>query len=132
MPMYDYLLRYPDESSAKAALPAWLDDDGNWQHAYQGTGSMAITIIAQEAVMDGEELVSPQVNIPGYWVAIATPAIDEDVWALAVQESQRPERSEYPEGRPYQDCVTRTRLDADAYAAFTNVSPVFAGAMYRF
>ncbi len=65
--MLDLYLRADSEAQAKAALPDFLDADENWrlattQWAFDPVGG----IIADPAVFDGSELVSPASFVPGW------------------------------------------------------------------
>lgn len=123
--MYDYLFSFPDEATAKAALPDWLDADGNWTPKTH-CGVLPTSIIMQEATYDEEgNQLTPRVDVPGYWLVISTSEVDDDLYALAVQESLAPVVPTY-----YRDCITRTKLGDDDYAAFIQPDPVWAGSDY--
>lgn len=124
--MYDYLFNFADEAAAKSALPDWLDADGNWTPKTH-CGVLPTSIVAQEATYDEEgNQLTPRMDIPGYWLVISTPEVNEALYALAVQESLAPVVPTY-----YRDCVTRTKLGADDYAAFVRPDPVWSGSEYR-
>jgi len=121
--MYDYLFKFDTEAEAIEALPDWHNTESGWD----GSSVIPISIIAQKEIWVGEKLVQPRIDVPGYWMVIAVPDRDDDLYALAVQETLRPDTP-----TPFRDCITRTKLDDEDYAAFQDVDPVFAGAAYVF
>lgn len=132
--VYDYLFKFDTEAEAIEALPDWYTapmvfDGVEYPGQWNTSSVVPIAIIAQAEVWEGEELVQPRIDVPGYWLVIARPYVDDALYAVpqCVQETLRPTVP-----TPFQDTVTRTKLDGDDYAAFTSITPIWAGSAYVF
>lgn len=134
--MIDYILSFPDEATAIAALPEWgkLDENGDihWQPKPK-CGVMHIQVITQLAVWDysnseNAAIITPEQVSAGYWMVIAKPSIDENLWASPYVVSEH-DRALAVLGQAH---ILRTKLTPEQIAGVVGVQPVFAGSLYPF
>lgn len=127
--MYDYLFQFTDQAEAATALTGKVGfDNGYYFMNEEGGGALEVEIIVQDPVYDNDgNETQARIVFPGYWFVVSTKDRDTSLFNIAqcVQETVRPETP-----RALSQCILQTRLDADSYASFQRVSPVFAGASY--
>ncbi|PHR61851.1 MAG: hypothetical protein COA43_01390 [Robiginitomaculum sp.] len=133
--MIDYILSFPNEAIARAALADWrtTDEDGNsfWVPKFK-CGIMEITVINQEAVWEYTDTESPvlltaEILADGYWMAIATPEIDDDLWDKPYALSEHDRSLSATDHH-----LLRTKLSPEQIAGVQSIRPVFAGSNYPF
>lgn len=129
--MIDYLLRFTDEPTAMTAFgpqssgeteprpAAWMDQEGR----------TIMTVQVYRVLNPGDDETPPvQEFAEGYWLAVATNQVDEEIWnhPAAVHETDREAaaRGDNP--------ILRTRFTAEQIALAWKVSPVWAGSDYGF
>lgn len=131
--MIDHLLCFPNEAAAMAACPAYvIDDDGvmQWDRSRCIPGVAVEVPTGQITEATEDELARPiMVRVPGFWVAIATPAVDFDLMALP-QCRVVSDRTAIAESRNHFVHIADD-VDPDILARAV-VSPVFAGSRYTF
>lgn len=135
--MIDYIISFPDEATAHAALSDW-----RYTHADTGKtrwepkrkcGIIEISIIHQHAVWDYSDtdnpvLTTPQQLAAGFWMSIATPEPDDDLWSQPYCLSEH-DRDLANQGQPH---LLRTKLTEQQITDVVGISPVFAGSNYPF
>jgi hypothetical protein len=124
--MIDQLHAFDSPEAANAAFPRPLDDDGNPINApcwmIDGATVLPLTVF----VMDGDT-VRPSTET---WIGLSCLETDADaLWALpsAQVELSRPNKPTF-----WTECVTRSRVPAEAASAVMGVSPMFSGSAYLF
>lgn len=82
--MSDHFCVFPDEATAKAALPAYHYANGNWDTSRVLPD---LKIITADAVYDNTDpenpvLVTPETILPGWWIAVS----DKDGLVASVRD----------------------------------------------
>jgi hypothetical protein len=135
--MHDYILSFPSEAAAHAALdPLGYGTDGTaWD---QSRVIPNIRIITAEAVYEGEgmdrKLVSPEEVLPGFWVAIALTELSTTLRDLPNEACRLiTDRDAANAGGTFQQFTVYASpsLDLQAVQSY-RVAPVFAGSKYPF
>lgn len=133
--MIDYILSFPSESIAQLAMADWRttasDGSSTWRPKPQ-CGIHEITVINQEVVWDNSDaenpiIATPEIKADGFWMTIATPQINESLWAQAFVLSEH-DRSLSATNHH----LLRTKLSPQQIAGVVNIRPVFAGSKYPF
>ncbi len=124
--MIDQLHAFDSPEAANAAFPRPLDDEGKLINApcwmIDGATVLPLTVF----VMDGGT-VRPSTET---WIGLSCSEADADRWwstASARAELSRPAKPTF-----WTDCVTRSRVPAEAASAVMGVSPMFSGSEYTF
>lgn len=135
--MIDYILNFPDEATAQAALADWryTDEETNtsgWAPKSK-CGVIEIKVILQKAVWDNSDiespiLVTPQALSSGFWMAIAMPNVDDAFWAMPFVVSEH-DRQMAKNGLEH---TLRTKLAPEQIAGVKAIEPTFAGSNYPF
>jgi hypothetical protein len=124
--MYDYLFNFLDEAAAKLALSDYVEEGGHWDDSKV----LPVKIVTQEMVFDAqtETITTPELHFPGYWIAVASTQISDDLYNIAEcqQETLRPGVL-----TPFSETILRTKLTTEQYGNFIRVTPIFAGALYQ-
>jgi hypothetical protein len=125
--MYDHICSFTDEAAARSALPQFCAH-GPWDSSRV---IAPLSIITAEAVWSGMELVTPEQQLPGFWLAIALPALSPDVRDLPDNACRYiADRVAAAQGLSWARYVAP---DVDpALLASVRVAPVFAGSAYSF
>ena len=122
--MIDHLMQFDDEPAAIAALSAYRAG-GAWVAPF-GEACMPVAILFAEAAYDGEDLVTPAIYDPEYWVAIT--AAQELPALVAMPELMMvTDRAAAAAGDP---CLVRSRRDLETVNSILRVEPVWAGSVY--
>lgn len=134
--MIDYILKFPDEATAIASLSDWrfTDEEDNTDWAPKPKcGIIEIKVILEKAVWDNSDpeisvLVSPEIISNGYWMAIATPEPDDNLWSQSFVVSEH-DREQAAQGHAH---LLRTKLTDEQLAGVAGIRPVFTGSNYPF
>lgn len=128
--MIDYLFMFTDEAQAQDTLSEWVTSGGTWR-GKEGCGVMPVKILLADAVIDvndvdGVTIITDAVYSSYYWVAIACPAVDNDLWAIpqCVHEVDRHKSA------PGSVEILRTKLTQQQIDSALKVKPIFAGSIY--
>lgn len=137
MSIFDHILKFADEAAASAALPAYgfQDEQGAWH--WRGDCTMPnISIITAEAVWDNSDpqnpvLVSPEVTVSGWYIAIALDHVDAGLQGLPNNALRFV--SDRDRGGTGPQCVVYLAPDIEPSILMgSRVSSVFAGSNYVF
>ena len=84
--MIDHLFAFPEEATAKAALPAYTytDEDGaaQWDTALVIRN---VRVVTADPTFDAEgAMLTPGATLPGYWLILSTPADTPDPQLVAM------------------------------------------------
>lgn len=72
MAMYDYFLKFSDETTAKTALAQYLNPDGNWPASYCIPGVQVWRV--SNDVVDGQGNVT-HTYLPGFFIQVSLPVL---------------------------------------------------------
>lgn len=138
--MIDHLAAFPDEAAARAALPSFCAQgkDGSWRWDASRVVP-GLSVIMADAVWDHSVpmrpvLTSPEVVLPGFWIAIALPELDTALRDLPGDVCKViTNRSAAHSGVPREQFTLYVSPSVDpAVLATGRVAPVFAGSAYPF
>lgn len=128
--MIDYILSFPDEATAFAALPSWRYED-QWIAPMKCGVFEDRKVILQPAVYetvdDEQTLVTPEVISEGYWMVISMPRPDDEFYAQPFVMSEH-DRTKAETGNH----IIRTKFTPEQIAGVHSISPGIAGANYPF
>ena len=138
--MIDHILVFPDEATAfKVLIPLGMGNNDNkgknfWNQSFVIPN---IQIITSEAVWDMSNpqkpvLKSPQVTLPGFWIAIALPKYSKDLVTLPGDVCRLVvDRDLAALNNPNFIRYVSPTVDT-ALLSTARVAPVFAGSAYTF
>ena len=135
--MIDNILHFADEAAAQAALPSYCVTDADGiKHWDQSRVIPGLSIITAEAVWDnsGERpvLVSPEVTLPGFWLAIGLSSSSSLRADLAAMDECVLIADRAAANRGEQFIVYMGSSVDPQVVASARVAPVFAGSRYPF
>lgn len=120
--MLDYMLRFPDEDAARAALPFPEEDTlpASWPWGAHSIAPISLFRLTGPADPEsGEPTAEP---VEGYWLAVYTRDGDEALWSQPYTMVEADRAGEGP---------TRLKPEIAGLVAGVHVSPHPAGAAYR-
>jgi hypothetical protein len=129
--MFDHICVFPDAATAQSALPTY-----HYEGAWDGSRVIApLAIITAEAVWEGEgmerTLVTPEQVMPGFWLAVALPALSAELRDLPGDVCRLiADRDAAAAGQPFFAYVSPPGNPETLATA--RVAPVFAGSSYPF
>lgn len=125
--MIDYILSFPDEATAIAALSDWRID-GEWNPKHKCGVFGDLKVILQPAIWDNSEppvQTQTEITSPGYWMVISMPEPDDDFYAQPFVMSET-DRTLAGKGNH----ILRTRFTQEQINGVHSISPGIAGANY--
>lgn len=138
--MFDHILMFADESSAKSALTALGYARPDREGALQWDASRVIPgvkMVLADAVLDRTNpmnpvVVSPQQVIPGYFVVVSLPAPNEDLKALPNAACRLIASADLAAaGQPFVVWVAAD-LTTETISSVIRVEPTWSGRNYNF
>jgi hypothetical protein len=113
--MIDHILKFETEAAAKAALPQFVGDEGQWD------GSRTIPNVSV--------ITADEETLPGWWIAIGLTALSEELRSLPDDACRLiTDRYAAEAGQPFVLYLSHS-VDPGLIAT-ARVSPVFAGSRY--
>ena len=127
--MIDYILSFPDEATAFAALSDWRHED-QWIAKLKCGVFPDRKVILQPAIWDNSEppvQTQEEVTSEGYWMVISMPETDDAFYNQSFVLSEH-DRTKAVAGNH----ILRTKFTQEQIDGVHSISPGIAGANYPF